>query len=180
MIMKIPFVKNLFFMIVIGMALPLVATTDGDAPKKKAPTAAKPAAKVESAKPALKVESVETPQGVRYESGNRRDPFLNPLLLLKNKQENLDEEISPGQPPPGISGMLIAQVKLLGVSIREDARTVVLQGQDRRAYFLQEGDKLFDGFVKQIGGDSCHFTRETQLKSGKVLTQEITKRLRTP
>jgi hypothetical protein len=34
--------------------------------------------------------------------------------------------------------------------------------------------------VKQIGTDSCHFTRETKLKSGKVLTQEITKRLRTP
>jgi len=76
--------------------------------------------------------------------------------------------------------MFIAEVALLGVSSREDGRTAVFRGPDRRAYFLQQGDKLFDGYLKEIGPDFVLLIRETRLKSGKVLTQDVQKRLRTP
>ncbi len=117
--------------------------------------------------------------GVRYDSGNRRDPFLNPLRL-KKAAEDLNEEVGRGTPPPGISGMYIEEVALLGVSSRSDGRTAVFRGPDKRAYFLQPGDKLFDGYLKNIGPDSVLLVRETKLKSGKVLTQDVQKRLRTP
>jgi hypothetical protein len=117
--------------------------------------------------------------GVRYDSGNRRDPFLNPLRL-KKVAEDLNEELGRGTPPPGISGMFIADVALLGVSSREDGRTAVFRGPDKHAYFLQPGDKLFDGYLKEIGPDFVLLIRETRLKSGKVLTQDVQKRLRTP
>ena len=125
------------------------------------------------------IEAVVAPAGVRYVSNNRRDPFLNPLLLLK-KVEDLNEEVPRGTPPPGIAGMYIAQVILKGVVTGEGLSTAVFAGTDKRAYFLQEKDKLFDGYIKKIEADSVILIRETKLRSGKVVTQEVTKRLRTP
>jgi hypothetical protein len=126
-----------------------------------------------------KAEAAVLYSSVRYQSENRRDPFLNPTLLEK-KGDTPDEEVSRGQPPPGISGMFIAQVGLIGVSFRDDSSTAVFQGPDHRAYFLQKGDRLFDGYLKEVGSDFVSLVRETRLKSGKVVTQEVTKRLRTP
>ncbi|MBN1571442.1 MAG: hypothetical protein JXA73_26640 [Acidobacteria bacterium] len=117
--------------------------------------------------------------GVRYQSGSRRDPFLNPLFLKKKATQQADEEVDRGLPPPGIAGTYIAQAKLQGVTIREAGNTAILRAADSRAYFIREGDRLFDGYVKAIQDDSITFVRETKLKSGKTLTQDVTKRLRT-
>jgi Tfp pilus assembly protein PilP len=118
--------------------------------------------------------------GVRYQSGNRRDPFLNPLLLKKKAQQQNDEEISRGLPPPGIAGTYIAQATLQGITSRNSEKVAIVRGADSRAYFLKVGDRLFDGYVKEIQNDSITLVRETKLKSGKTLTQDVTKRLRTP
>lgn len=129
-----------------------------------------------------KAKSVEAPAkiaGVRYNSGNRRDPFLNPLLI-KKEQKPVDEELIRGLPPPGIAGTYIAQAVLQGISVRADRRIAVVRGADTRAYFLKEGDRLFDGYVKSIEMDSITLVRETKMRSGKTLTQDVTKRLRTP
>ena len=124
----------------------------------------------------------ETPikySGARYQSGNRRDPFLNPLFLKKKTTQQDDEEVSRGLPPPGIAGTYIAQAKLQGITLRENGKVAVVRGADSRAYFIRVGDRLFDGYVKTIQNDSITFVRETKLKSGKTLTQDVTKRLRT-
>jgi hypothetical protein len=127
------------------------------------------------------IKAVESPgnyRGVRFESGNRRDPFLNPLLL--KKKENVDEEFPRGTPPPGIAGMYINQVELLGFSVSSEGKTAVFRGSDKRVYFLHEGDRMYDGYLKSVSLDFVQLIRETKLRSGKVLTQEVTKRLRTP
>jgi Tfp pilus assembly protein PilP len=126
--------------------------------------------------------NVESPQkyaGILYKSENRRDPFLNPLLLKKNVKPD-DEELTRGLPPPGIAGTYIAQASLQGTSIRNEQRVAILRGADTRAYFLREGDRLFDGYLKSIQDDSVTLVRETKMRSGKILTQDVTKRLRTP
>ncbi len=125
------------------------------------------------------VEAVIQPSGVLYESGGRRDPFLCPIVPKKSSN-NPDEELPRGQQPPGIGGMFMAQVKLLGIVAGNGTPTAVLQGTDQRAYFLQEKDKLFDGYIKTIEPDAVILIRETKLRSGKLITQEVTKRLRTP
>ena len=128
-------------------------------------------------------KAVESPAhyaGVPYQSGSRRDPFLNPLLLKKKSNQQEDEEISRGVPPPGIAGTYIAQATLQGIASRENVRVAVVRGSDSRAYFLKVGDKLFDGYLKDIQNDSITLVRETKLRSGKTLTQDVTKRLRTP
>jgi hypothetical protein len=126
-------------------------------------------------------KAVKTPiqySGVPYKSGNLRDPFLVPQ---KPKSiVNGDEEISRGLPPPGIAGTFVAQAVLEGISIRKDRKTAIIRSNDNRAYFLREGDKLFDGYLKIIQEDSITLVRERKMRSGKTLTQEVTKRLRTP
>jgi hypothetical protein len=115
-----------------------------------------------------------------FKPSNRRDPFLNPTFTKKGSKPNEDEEESRGAPPPGIGGTLIAQAALQGISIRENGKVAIVRGSDTRAYFLREGDRLFDGYLKTIEADSITLVRETKMKSGKVITQDVTKRLRTP
>jgi hypothetical protein len=117
--------------------------------------------------------------GARFQSGNRRDPFLNPSFLKKKAKQQDDEEIARGLPPPGIAGTYIAQAVFQGVTLRESSKVAVIRGADSRAYFIRAGDRLFDGYLKDIQNDSITFVRETKLKSGKTLTQDVTKRLRT-
>jgi hypothetical protein len=126
------------------------------------------------------VEAPVNHAGTLYQSGNRRDPFLNPIPLKKKSKDPVDEEADRGTAPPGISGTYIAQAALKGISIQETDRVAVVRGADNRDYFLREGDRLFDGYLKAIDIDSITLVRETKMKSGKVLTQDVTVRLRTP
>jgi hypothetical protein len=133
-----------------------------------------------AAEAAKKAEAPALYSSASYQPDGRRDPFLNPTLSAR-KGGDPDEEEPKGPPPPGISGMLINQVRLLGTSFGEDVPPVaVFQGPDKRAYFLQARDRLFDGYVKQVGTDFVLLVRETKLRSGKIVTQEVTKQLRTP
>lgn len=150
----------------------------GKTPSKTAEAKPSPASKTPST-PVEATEALHTSKATRYASGNKRDPFLN-LLLTRKKTEEKSEEVSRGQPPPGVAGMFIAQVALMGTSQKEGSFTAVFRGTDKRAYFLHEGDRLFDGYIKQIKADSVLLVRETKLKSGEVTTQEVTKQLRTP
>ncbi len=140
---------------------------------------AKHAARNNAEQAAKVVESPIKIADVLYKSGNRRDPFLNPLAFKKNAKVE-DEEITRGLPPPGIAGTYIAQASFQGTSIRNDHRLAIVRGVDARAYFLKEGDRLFDGYLKDIQLDSITLVRETKMKSGKTLTQDVTKRLRIP
>ncbi|MEJ2245247.1 MAG: hypothetical protein P8Y80_04025 [Acidobacteriota bacterium] len=117
--------------------------------------------------------------GVSFIPDNRRDPFLNPLL--KKAGAAGDQEIDRGLPPPGIAGTYIAEAVLKGVSIRETGRRLaIVKGSGNLAYFLREGDRLFDGYLKAIHRDSITLVRERKMRSGKIITQEVIKRLRTP
>ncbi|MFH1574345.1 MAG: hypothetical protein ABIG68_10195 [Acidobacteriota bacterium] len=156
-----------FFVIILGGIL--LPTAEA----RQAPT---PAGTLLPEKPAAQTDRLY--REARYQPSNRRDPFLNPLLLIKNV--DLNEELPRGEAPPGIAGMYIAQVKLVGVSLGEDSRTAVFEGTDKRVYFLREGDRFFDGYLKEIAADAVLMIRERNLRSGKTQTDEVTKRLRTP
>ena len=127
-------------------------------------------------------DSVKSPRlnytGISYMPSNIRDPFLNPLL--KKPGAEGDQEIDRGLPPPGIAGTFIEEAVLKGISIKVgDGRLAIVQGAGNRAYFLREGDRLFDGYLKEIDRDSIKLVRERKMRSGKIITQEVTKRLRT-
>jgi len=131
----------------------------------------------DSGKPA--VETSIKPVAVPYESSNRRDPFFNPVVRKEPVQKEVDSEIPHGTPPPGIRGTLIDKAGLEGIVVRSNNRRMaIVRGADNRVYFLREGDRLFDGYLKTIQDDSVVFVRETFMRSGNILTREITKRLR--
>jgi hypothetical protein len=140
----------------------------------------KPTAKVEASQANKAIESPIQYTGISFKSSNRRDPFLDPLLTKKGAKPD-DEEEARGLPPPGIAGTFIAQAALQGIVARDNnGRVAIVRGADSRAYFLKEGDRLFDGYVKLIESDFITLVRETKMRSGKILTQDVTKRLRTP
>ncbi len=122
--------------------------------------------------------SIRNYAGVSFKAVHIRDPFLNPLLKKEGKKG--DQEIDRGLPPPGIAGTYIAEADLKGISLRENHRLAIIKGSGNRAYFLREGDRLFDGYLKTIHRDSITLVRETKMRSGKVIAQEVTKKLRTP
>jgi hypothetical protein len=138
-------------------------------------------AALNSKQPTPVVQTQSAVSGVPYQSNNRRDPFFVPIQMNNNKSAKIvDEEEPRGTPPPGIAGMFIAQVSLLGVSTQSGGKIAIFRGSDKRSYFLKQGDKLFDGYLKQIGADYVNLVRETKMKSGKLISQDMTKRLRTP
>lgn len=115
--------------------------------------------------------------GIRFDPGNRRDPFTN-LLVLRQRASDQNQVVEAPFRPPGIGGMRIAEVFFAGTSTRQDGIIAVVRGNDKRTYFLREGDRLFDGFVKKIDSDVVRFVQESKLRSGKIITQEVSKRLR--
>lgn len=127
-------------------------------------------------------EPVVTSAPLSYKSGNRPDPFyhLSEETRAKMNKKIEDVEISRGTPPAGIAGTLIDKAGLEGIVIRSDRRTAVVRGADSRAYFLHEGDRLFDGYLKAIREDSVVWIREKKMQSGNILTQDVIKRLRKP
>jgi hypothetical protein len=136
---------------------------------------------VPETQPHKTMEALNRYSGASFNPSNRRDPFLNPFQGKKNaKPVEEDEEVSRGAPPPGIGGTYIAQATLQGISVNGTGKMAVLSGADSRAYFLKEGDRLFDGYLKAIRDDSITLVRETRMKSGKLLIQDVIKRLRTP
>lgn len=86
-------------------------------------------------------ESLITGQGYNYAPGGRRDPF-RPLFPAGTR---------PDQRPPGLAGMLVAELDLVGViNDTRDGDVVVVDGPDSKGYFLRVGDEVFDGTVIAI------------------------------
>ena len=117
--------------------------------------------------------------GIRYASNRRRDPFENPLQPEKKAIQD-DEVPARKLPPPGIAGTPVAKLLFKGTSFREERQLAIVCGTDKRIYFLEKGARLLDGYLKTIQKDSIILVRETKLRSGKILTQDVTKLLRKP
>jgi len=124
-----------------------------------------------AAKPDVKPSAIG---GARYDPAGHPDPFLNLLGLRTGREDAVVEAAAV----PGIGGMRISEIAFVGTSLNDGTYTAVLRGKDSRTYFLREGERLRDGYVKKIQGDSVVFVQETKLRSGKVMTQEIAKQLR--
>ena len=127
------------------------------------------------------VETIIKPPPVLYDSGKLKDPFLHIVPPKTSARNAEDDEVPRGDPPQGIEGTLIDKAGFEGIVIRsDDSRMAIIRGADNRAYFLREGDRLFDGYIKaiEIENGSVVFIRETLMKSGKTLTQEVIKQLR--
>jgi Tfp pilus assembly protein PilP len=125
--------------------------------KTAAPAASSEAGKNDPA-PAVKSEAVTA----------KRDPF-QPLVS--------DTKPSHGPLPPGKAGLIIGTVHVDGTVKSPSGMMAVVSNEERRVYFIREGDKLYDGDVEKIGLDGVTFKENSKDAFGKPVERMVTKRI---
>jgi Tfp pilus assembly protein PilP len=98
----------------------------------------------------------------------KRDPF-QPLVS--------DTKPSHGPLPPGKAGLIIGTVHVDGTVKSPGGMMAVVSNEERRVYFIREGDKLYDGDVEKIGLDGVTFKENSKDAFGKPVERMVTKRI---
>jgi Tfp pilus assembly protein PilP len=89
------------------------------------------------------------PQGYTYESGGRRDPFVS---LLRGGHDPQARAL--GVRPGGLGGLTAAEIALKGTVQSRTGYVALVQGLDNKTYIVRAGDRLLDGTVRAITGNS--------------------------
>jgi len=129
---------------------------------------ASPAPRPDSLKSMIDQEAA--PEGYTYSTMGRRDPFVS---LLK--------PVSPDSGPktrrPGMEGFLIQEVALKGIVRTPKGYTAMLLGTDGKSYFVNVGQRMFDGLVTAIDATSVTFRQEVTDPLSTVKSRDVRKTL---
>jgi Tfp pilus assembly protein PilP len=106
-----------------------------------------------------------------YEAEGRRDPFVS--LLGRGSDPR-----AIANRPPGVPGLLIDELSVKGVIKDRAGYVAMIQGPDNKTYMVRPGDKLMDGSVKSITGDSVVFSQDVNDPLSTVKQREKIKKLR--
>lgn len=116
-------------------------------------------------------EALITGARFEYDPGNRRDPFRSLL-----------EDLRPGagRRTPGASGMLVAEIDVVGVV--RDARLgnlAMVMGSDNKGYFLHVGDEVYDGTVIGIDARQGTITFRQKVEDPRMIKpyRDVVKRM---
>lgn len=121
-------------------------------------------------------------QGVPYDSAGRRDPFTSLIKKAESKEQKAAAFIPPPpleNRPPGLRGLLIDEVTVIGTAEGSERTIVLLKGIDQMVYFAQTGTKLYDGHIQKISNAEVEFIREQTDTLGKKTVSKVVKRLQT-
>ena len=162
------------------LAALIVVCALAPAARAQAPTPA-PAepAKPDVGKSILDQELEPAPGGYTYNPQGRRDPFIS--LVKPVGPQGLK-----GARPAGIPGFLIQEVALKGVvktagggmGVAQGAGYIaILQGTDGKSYFVNVGQRLFDGVIVSIDATSVSFRQEVTDPLSPVRTRDVRKTL---
>jgi len=154
--------------LVVWLAAPpaLLAQAPAEAPK-------------DASKSILEQELEPPPGGYTYNPQGRRDPFVS---LVKP----VGPQGTKGPRPAGIPGFLIQEVALKGVvktqggglgAATNSGYIAILQGTDGKSYFVNVGQRLFDGAIVSIDASSVSFRQEVTDPLSPVRTRDIRKTL---
>lgn len=101
-------------------------------------------------------QDLEPPRdGYVYNPAGRRDPFIS-----LSKPVTSDEDSAARPRRPGIEGFMLQETTLKGVVKTADGWIVVLEGPDRKAYFVRTGQRLHDGVLTAIDAAGLTFRQE--------------------
>lgn len=132
-------------------------------PAQQAPAGRPTAQQAQPAAPTGVIQSGKTP-------GGRRDPFRS--LAIRAEDELV-------QLPPGKAGLLVSKMSIDGiVHSATDKLAVVTQPGRNRAYFLREGDEVYNARVAGITEDGVIFVEKAVDAFGKPYEREVVKRLK--
>jgi hypothetical protein len=94
-------------------------------------------------------------QRFSYDPAGRRDPFRSLYEQVKTVH---------GKRPPGVAGMLVAEIDLSGIVKDSGAGDVAFfNGSDNKGYFLRVGDRVYDGTVIAIDSNKGVVTFRQQV-----------------
>lgn len=117
-------------------------------------------------------EQLLSGQRFSYDAAGRRDPFLNLFESMG---------IGPRGPRPrGSSGMLVAELDLVGIVKDPSGGDVALViGSDNKGYFLRVGDAVYDGNVIAVDSRLGNVTFRQQVDDPRLIKpyRDIVKRL---
>lgn len=100
-------------------------------------------------------QELEPPRnGYMYSPAGRRDPFIS----LAKPVASDDGAARPRR--PGIEGFMLQETSLRGVVKTADGWISVLEGPDRKAYFVRVGQRLHDGVMTAIDAAGITFRQE--------------------
>ena len=105
----------------------------------------------------------------------RRDPFK--ALVVVDPTSQADPFLACAN-KTGKSKLVIGQLQVQGFGRSVDGTWIaVVDNNTNRAYFLREGDKLYNGTVSAVSPDHVVFMEETTDARGQKSTREVVKRL---
>ena len=100
-------------------------------------------------------QELEPPRnGFIYNPAGRRDPFVS----LAKPVATDDANNRPRR--PGIEGFLLQETSLKGVVKTVDGWIAVLEGPDRKGYFVRVGQRMHDGVLTSIDAAGLTFRQE--------------------
>ena len=149
--------------------LAFAAVAAAQAPSSE-PPAAPPAGGPDTVKSILEQGLEPPPGGYTYNPQGRRDPFVSLL-----KPVSADQGVKTRR--PGMEGFLIQEVALKGIVRTPKGYTAMLLGTDGKSYFVQEGQRLFDGVVTRIDATAVTFRQEITDPLSTVKSRDVKKTL---
>ena len=92
--------------------------------------------------------------GFIYNGTGRRDPFVSLAKPVAT------DDTARGPKPPGIQGFLLQETSLKGVVKNIDGWIAVLEGPDKKGYFVRVGQRLYDGVITAVDAAGLTFRQE--------------------
>jgi Tfp pilus assembly protein PilP len=108
-----------------------------------------------------------------YKHHGKRDPFVN-LVQLQEKQKPAGKPVATTK-PPGLPGLMISEVTVVGTAQNGKNKIVILKGTDKFTYMAKPGSKLLDGYVESVDSEKIIFVREQTLPSGELIQNKVVK-----
>jgi len=136
-----------------GAPAPAAAATPAPA---AAPSPAAPAGPAggEMIQSILEQELDPPRNGFIYNGTGRRDPFISLAKPVTT------DDTARGPKPPGIQGFLLQETSLKGVVKNIDGWIAVLEGPDKKGYFVRVGQRLYDGVITSVDAAGLTFRQE--------------------
>jgi hypothetical protein len=177
------FVAMLAFVLAVTLSAPAFPQDAPDPAEQTPPEAPDTAAAGIEAPPEVSPEGEATVETIlrqqeqvlrgrhfSYDPEGRRDPFMS----LMTRAVVVDER------PPGVAGMLVAELDLAGVvndGLNGDVAMFI--GSDNKGYFLRIGDEVYDGRVIAVDPRQGSVTFRQQVDDPRLIKpyRDVVKRL---
>ena len=134
------------------------------------PDPAADSGKPDTIKSIIEQELQPDPGGYSYNPQGRRDPFVSLLKPVSADQGARTRR-------PGMEGFLIQEVALKGIVRTPKGYTAMLLGTDGKSYFVNVGQRLFDGVITSIDATTVTFRQEVSDPLSTVKSRDVRKTL---